>query len=131
MNFLKIIIAFRLHKEKYIAYLTIAGITLYLVMRFGVHAPGHIAQWPLWVVLVSSIPLVWDLWLKLTRFQFGSDLLAGVSIITSIIMGEYLAGAFVVLMLSGGETLESYAVRRASSVLEALAKRMPSIAHRD
>jgi heavy metal translocating P-type ATPase len=33
-------------------------------------------------------------------------------------------------MLSGGNTLENYAVRSASSVLEALAKRMPSIAHR-
>ncbi|MEI7997678.1 MAG: heavy metal translocating P-type ATPase, partial [Methylococcaceae bacterium] len=43
---------------------------------------------------------------------------------------EYLAGCLVVLMLSGGAALEQYAVRKASSVLEALAKRMPSIAHR-
>jgi len=40
-----------------------------------------------------------------------------------------LAGAFVVLMLSGWSALESYAVRSASSVLEALAGRMPSLAH--
>jgi heavy metal translocating P-type ATPase len=33
-------------------------------------------------------------------------------------------------MLTGGEALESYALRSASSVLGALAKRMPSIAHR-
>jgi heavy metal translocating P-type ATPase len=33
-------------------------------------------------------------------------------------------------MLSGGETLEAYAVRSASSVLRALSKRMPSVAHR-
>ncbi len=33
-------------------------------------------------------------------------------------------------MLSGGEALEAYAVRSASSVLEALARRMPSRAHR-
>jgi hypothetical protein len=33
-------------------------------------------------------------------------------------------------MLSGGEALENYAVRNASSVLHALAKRMPSVAHR-
>jgi heavy metal translocating P-type ATPase len=32
-------------------------------------------------------------------------------------------------MLSGGEALESYALRSASSVLAALAKRMPAIAH--
>jgi heavy metal translocating P-type ATPase len=45
-------------------------------------------------------------------------------------LGEYLAGSLVVLMLSGGEALESFAVRRASSVLDALARRMPSVAHR-
>ncbi len=45
-------------------------------------------------------------------------------------LGEYLAGTLVVLMLSGGQALEAYAVRSASSVLEALARRMPSIAHR-
>ena len=33
-------------------------------------------------------------------------------------------------MLSGGEALEAYAVRGASSVLKALANRMPSTAHR-
>src|SRR6185295_19218101 len=62
--------------------------------------------------------------------EFGSDLLAGISIITTVLLGEYLAGAFVVLMLSGGEALESYAVRSASSVLAMLAQRVPSVAHR-
>ncbi len=33
-------------------------------------------------------------------------------------------------MLSGGEALEAYAVRSTSSVLDALARRMPTIAHR-
>jgi len=46
------------------------------------------------------------------------------------LLHEYLAGSLVVLMLSGGAALEHYAVRKASSVLEALAKRMPSVAHR-
>ena len=41
---------------------------------------------------------------------------------TAILMGEYLVGAVVVLMLSGGTALEQYATRRASSVLNALAK---------
>jgi heavy metal translocating P-type ATPase len=36
----------------------------------------------------------------------------------------------VILMLSGGTALEQFATRRASSVLDALAKRMPQVAHR-
>jgi heavy metal translocating P-type ATPase len=88
-------------------------------------------QLPLLAILVvGGIPLVFDLLIKLFKGQFGSDLLAGISIVTSALLGEYLAGALVVLMLSGGEALEAYAVRSASSVLEALARRMPSAAHR-
>src|SRR5262249_39238610 len=81
-------------------------------------------------LLFGGVPLVVELLIKLAHAEFGSDLLAGLSIVTSMILGEYLAGALVVLMLSGGEALEAYAVRSASSVLEALARRMPSRAHR-
>ncbi|MEY4565061.1 MAG: Zinc-transporting ATPase [Planctomycetota bacterium] len=89
------------------------------------------ANWPLLAALIiGGIPLVWELFTAMLRGQFGSDLLAGVSIVTSVFLQEYLAGAIVVLMLSGGQALEAYAVRSASSVLDALAKRVPSIAHR-
>lgn len=86
---------------------------------------------PLWVgLLLGGGPLIVELLLKVAKGEFGADLLAGISIVTSVVLGEYLAGVLVVLMLSGGEALEAYAVRSASSVLHALAKRMPSIAHR-
>ncbi len=45
-------------------------------------------------------------------------------------LGQYLVAAIVVLMLSGGTALEEFATARASSVLDALARRMPSVAHR-
>jgi heavy metal translocating P-type ATPase len=45
-------------------------------------------------------------------------------------LGEYLAGSIIVLMLAGGEALENYALRSASSALTVLAKRMPSVGHR-
>jgi len=86
---------------------------------------------PLLAVLVlGGLPLVYQLAVKLGQGDWGADLLAGLSIVTSVLLDEYLAGSLVVLMLSGGAVLESYAVRKASSVLEALSKRMPSVAHR-
>lgn len=119
-----------INKGTAIAILAIGGITVYVVLRFIFHASLDVAHWPLWVTLVlGGGPLVWELLKKVIKRQFGSDLLAGISIITSICLGEYLAGSLVVLMLSGGEALESYAVRKASSVLAALAKRMPNKAH--
>ena len=74
--------------------------------------------------------MLYDLLRKLLKREFGSDLLGGISIVTSLLLGEFLAGSIIVLMLAGGEALENYALRSASSVLAALAKRMPSIAHR-
>src|SRR5262245_63518191 len=76
------------------------------------------------------MPIVLELLVKLLHREFGSDLLAGISIVTSVLLGEYLAGTLVVLMLSGGEAIESYAIRSAASVLRALARRMPSTAHK-
>ena len=109
----------------------ILAILAHLVLRFGLHTQPTVYQIPLWATLVlGGIPLVYELLEKLLRREFGSDLLAGVSIITAVLLGEYLVGSIVVLMLAGGEALENYAVRNASSVLRALAKRMPSVAHR-
>ncbi len=88
-------------------------------------------DWPLYAALaLGGGPLVFDLSRQLLRRNFSSDLLAGISIVTSVALGEYLAGTLVVLMLSGGQALESYAVSRASSALSALASRLPSVAHR-
>ena len=114
----------------------VVSIAVCLALRFylgTVHIGQQLllADLPLIVCLVfGGMPLIAGLLLKISRRQFGSDLLAGISIITSVVLGEYLAGTLVVLMLSGGEALEGFAVRRASSVLEALARRMPSLAHR-
>jgi heavy metal translocating P-type ATPase len=114
-----------------IAALAILGIAAHLVLRFGWQTTADLYNLPLWVVLIGGgIPLVYELLVKLVSFEFGSDLLAGMSIVTATVLGEYLAGALVVLMLSGGEALEAYAVRSASSVLRALAQRMPAVAHR-
>jgi heavy metal translocating P-type ATPase len=82
------------------------------------------------VLILGGVPLLYQLIAKLLQRDLGADLLAGVSIVTAVLLHEYLAGSLVVLMLAGGAVLESYAVRRASSVLEALARRMPSVAHR-
>lgn len=125
-------------KQVIIAVLALVAIAVHLLVRYALRATTPIgnvgileSDVPLLAALVlGGVPLVWDLLIKLIKGQFGSDLLAGISIVTSVLLGEYLAGTLVVLMLSGGEALEAYAVANASSVLRALARRMPSQAHR-
>lgn len=144
--------------ENIIAVISLLGIGGYLAIRYGLDSGHRIytlslnatlatsaseicqgqfvfpiepASAPLLAVLIlGGIPLIFQLGLKLAQGDWGADLLAGVSIITAVLLNEYLAGSLVVLMLSGGVVLETYAVRKASSVLEALARRMPSLAHR-
>ena len=114
-----------------IALLAIACIFLHLLLRYAFHVSRTAWQAPLILtLLVGGIPLVWRLGQKLLQREFGSDHLAGISILTSVILGEYLVGVIVILMLSGGTALEEFASRKASSVLDALARRMPEIAHR-
>jgi heavy metal translocating P-type ATPase len=122
-------------REMIIATIAVIAIIAHLIMRYAFSAPllfGKVESFnlPLFFALLCGVPLVWHLIVNITRFEFSSDLLAGISIVTAVILHEYLAGTLVVLMLSGGQALEAYAVRRASFALDALAKRMPSIAHR-
>jgi heavy metal translocating P-type ATPase len=114
-----------------IAGLALAGIAAHLALRY-VFKTSLIAQFvPLYLVLIlGGLPLIIRLIGKVFAREFGSDLLAGISIVVSVLMGQYLVGSIVVLMLSGGTALETFATRRASSVLKALAQRMPQTAHR-
>lgn len=117
--------------ETYVALLATSGILLHLALRYVFAVPRSGWLVPLFATLIlGGAPLLVKLLRKLLALQFSSDLLAGLSILTAVLLGEYLVGSIVVLMLSGGTALEHYASRRASSVLEALAQRMPQTAHR-
>ncbi len=114
-----------------IAALTAVAIAAHLAMRFLTQWPRLAADGPLWVaVFVGGVPLLWGLLGHLVRFEFGTDLLAGLSILAAVLTGEYLVAAIIVLMLASGAALEAYATGRAKSVLSALHERTPRIAHR-
>lgn len=117
--------------EAAIAVVAAVSILLHLILRYAVRSPSLAWAIPLYVTLViGGVPIFIDIIRKLLKRQLGADILAALSIVTAVILGEYLVGAIIVLMLSGGIALEQYATRRASSVLDALAKRMPRVAHR-
>ncbi len=113
-----------------VAISTIA-IASHILLNLLLHEKGYVPDIPLWIaVIAGGAPLLYDLLRQVFKRQFGSDFLAGLSIITAVAMGELVVATIVVLMLSGGQALEEFATERASSVLHELAKRMPSIAHR-
>src|SRR5581483_6260811 len=90
-----------LPKETYIAILTAAAIALHLILRYSAHSRVPLSAIPLYLALaIGGIPIVMTLGKKLWSREFGSDLLAGVSILSSVLLGQYLVGAIIILMLS-------------------------------
>lgn len=79
--------------------------------------------------LLSSLPILWDIYQSLRHGEYGVDILAATAIITSVVLGEVWAGMIIVLMLTGGEALEDYAEGRAKTELTALLERAPKKAH--
>ena len=101
-----------------------------LTVKLLLHDP-HVVNILLCVAIAgASVPLLISLVQQVIEKNFSVDILALLSIVTALILGQYWVAAIVVLMLSGGKALESYATERANSVLSALAKRMPQTAHR-
>lgn len=67
---------------------------------------------------------------RLLRREVGVDVIAVLAIAGALLLGEYLAGAIIAVMLTGGAVLEQYAIARARRELSALIRRAPRTAHR-
>jgi len=76
-------------KETYIAGFTLAAILLHVVLKYALHFPALNANLSLFAaLLIGGVPMLWELLKKLFKREFGSDLLAGVSILTAIALKE-------------------------------------------
>jgi len=82
------------------------------------------------VTILGSMPLFFDIFRSIIKGNFGVDLIASLAIITSISVHEYLASSIILLMLSGGKSLERYAENRARNSLSKLLAQSPKIAHK-
>ena len=91
----------------------------------------EVADW-CWIAgtLVALAPAVWWVVAALRRGRVGVDLIAVLSLIGTLLVGEYLAGALIAVMLAGGRALEAAAERRATHDLRALLEHAPRFARR-
>ncbi|WOH95049.1 hypothetical protein [Corynebacterium urealyticum] len=89
------------------------------------------AQWLASVFIVAVILWVGaDMIRDLLRGHTGLDILAVVSMTATLLVGEYVTGLIIVLMITGGEALEDYAQARAERNLTNLLNRAPQHALR-
>ena len=66
---------------------------------------------------------------KIIKGNLGADIIAFIALALAIYLHQYLTANLLILMIASGQSLEQYASQKASFVLEALAKRVSSIAH--
>ena len=77
--------------ETWIAAFATTGLVGYLAARYLLGVPENGSRWSLIaVLLVGGGPLVAGLARRIIARDFGSDILAGLSIVTSATLGEYL-----------------------------------------
>lgn len=81
----------------------------------------------LWLL---GVPLLYRTMRGVLRGRFAADLVAGLAVITAMVLGHPFAGLVIVLMQTGGEALEHFAERRASAAVRALETDAPREAHR-
>ncbi|MDO1605666.1 heavy metal translocating P-type ATPase [Lactobacillus sp. YT155] len=82
-------------------------------------------------VLGSILALIMtvDMIKVLRSGKFGVDLLAITAVVATLAVGQYWAALIVLLMLTGGDTLEDFAATKANSELKALISNTPKDAH--
>ena len=78
----------------------------------------------------ALLPAAWWVVKGLRAGRFGVDVLAVLSLVGALTVGEYLAGALIGVMLATGQALDAAAERRATKDLRALLDRVPRTARR-
>lgn len=115
------------HSWKLMATLLVGAIALIIEFVFGQQLAAQI------VVTVAgtlvSISMVIEMIKTLRSGKFGVDLLAIMAIVATLAVGEYWASLMILVMLTGGDTLEDYASKKASQELKSLLDNSPQMAH--
>jgi heavy metal translocating P-type ATPase len=110
--------------------LVLVVLAILIALPLDLVGKDTVSHWLLGLAAIASvIPLTWDMIQDLRSGKYGVDILAATAIVTSVIMQEYWAAIVIVLMLTGGESLEAYAQARARTELDALLSSAPKKAH--
>jgi heavy metal translocating P-type ATPase len=106
------------------------------VCGLGAGGVAHAAGWAdagsaVWaaITLIGVGPAAWWVIDAARHRRLGVDVLALLALVGTLLVGEYLAGAVITVMLASGRTLEGWAVGRATRELHRLVERAPKSAH--
>jgi len=104
----------------------LSGIIVYSVLAYGFDVLLISKIFALGIIAYGSYELIRDTLQALMRGQFALDYIALLAIGVGVATESYLVALVIVLMLSGGTTLEKYGMARAKESLTALTERIPN-----
>ena len=111
-----------------------------LVCQFGIHTKslfqiGNL-QFPFEAILIDVIGIAMALSLLLEIIndfrsgRYGVDILAVIAVVSTILIGDIWAEWMILVMMTGGETLENYATGQADKELRSLLSNSPTTANK-
>jgi cation transport ATPase len=120
----------RLARSYPLPFVALAGMVAGTIEMLAFDA-SDIAKWVWYATLVvGGAPVVFKTITGMLKGKFAADIVAMLAIVTAVITDEAFAGVVIVLMQTGGEAIDDYGFRRASSSLEELIARAPRLARR-
>ncbi|WP_122644977.1 heavy metal translocating P-type ATPase [Enterococcus mediterraneensis] len=116
------------HFKKFFSTLLIGALACLLEFVFNQ------SQWAYLLVAIMGGVITFTLLVEMIKTlrsgRYGVDILAITAIVATLAVGEYWASLMILIMLTGGDSLEDYASRQAGRELQSLLDNSPQIAHR-
>lgn len=111
-----------------------------LICQFGIHANSLFTignlQFPIQAVIIDivgilmAISLLGEIIRDFKSGRYGVDILAVIAVISTILIGDIWAEWMILVMMTGGQTLEDYATGQADKELRTLLSNSPTIANK-
>lgn len=115
-------------------FFTILGIgVIAAILDFLCGAP-KIGTWPISGILIDifgifmAITMLREMIHTLESGRWGVDILAIIAVVSTMIVGDYWSAWMILIMLTGGDSLEDYATSQADKELRSLLQNSPRIA---
>ncbi|NVD31336.1 cadmium-translocating P-type ATPase [Enterococcus faecium] len=116
------------HFKKFLLTLFIGGVAL--LSEFVFHQPGLAFMIVAFTGGILAFLMFLEMIKTLRSGRYGVDILAITAILATLAVKEYWASLMILIMLTGGDSLEDYANKRAGKELQSLLDNTPRIAHR-
>lgn len=115
-------------------FFTILGIGVIAAILDFLCGTPKIGTWPVSGILIDifgifmAITMLREMIHTLESGRWGVDILAIIAVVSTMVVGDYWAAWMILIMLTGGDSLEEYATSQAGKELRSLLKNSPRIA---